>query len=93
MDSPEERYLTRLTLRLDAACRSRLVVEMSYDGGPWEEAAARTLEGPRRCLDLPLVPRRCGSLRLRLRGSGQITLRSLAKSFGTVRGGRMEQEG
>ena len=93
MDSPEERYLTRLTLRLDAACRSRLVVEMSYDGGPWEEAAARTLEGPRRCLDLPLVPRRCGSLRLRLRGSGQITLRSLAKSFVTVRGGRMEQEG
>ena len=93
MDSPEERYLTRLTLRLDAACRSRLVVEVSYDGGPWEEAAARTLEGPRRCLDLPLVPRRCGSLRLRLRGSGQITLRSLAKSFGTVRGGRMEQEG
>ena len=93
MDSPEERYLIRLTLRLDAACRSRLVVEMSYDGGPWEEAAARTLEGPRRCLDLPLVPRRCGSLRLRLRGSGQITLRSLAKSFGTVRGGRMEQEG
>ena len=93
MDSPEERYLTRLTLRLDAACRSRLVVEMSYDGGPWEEAAARTLEGPRRCLNLPLVPRRCGSLRLRLRGSGQITLRSLAKSFGTVRGGRMEQEG
>ena len=93
MDSPEERYLTRLTLRLDAACCSRLVVEMSYDGGPWEEAAARTLEGPRRCLDLPLVPRRCGSLRLRLRGSGQITLRSLAKSFGTVRGGRMEQEG
>ena len=93
MDSPEERYLTRLTLRLDAACRSRLVVEMSYDGGPWEEAAARTLEGPRRCLDLPLVPRRCGSLRLRLRGRGQITLRSLAKSFGTVRGGRMEQEG
>ena len=93
MDSPEERYLTRLTLRLDAACRSRLVVEMSYDGGPWEEAAARTLEGPRRCLDLPLVPRRCGSLRLRLRGSGQITLRSLAKSFGTVRGGRMKQEG
>ena len=93
MDSPEERYLTRLTLRLDAACRSHLVVEMSYDGGPWEEAAARTLEGPRRCLDLPLVPRRCGSLRLRLRGSGQITLRSLAKSFGTVRGDRMEQEG
>ena len=34
LDSPEERYLSRLTLRLDAACRSRVTVEVSYDGGP-----------------------------------------------------------
>ena len=31
LDSPEERYLSRLTLRLDAACRSRVTVEVSYD--------------------------------------------------------------
>ena len=38
LDSPEERYLSRLTLRLDAACRSQVTVEVSYDGGPWENA-------------------------------------------------------
>ena len=49
-------------------------MEVSYDGGPWENAAALTVEGPRRNCDLHLVPRRCASLRLRLWGYGQITL-------------------
>ena len=93
MDSPEERYLSRLTLRMDAACRSRLAVEVSYDGAPWEKAAALTMEGPRRNCDLSIVPRRCASLRLRLRGNGQITLRSLAKTFAAAKGNLLEQEG
>ena len=93
LDSPEERYLSRLTLRLDAACRSRVTVEVSYDGGPWENAAALTVEGPRRNCDLHLVPRRCASLRLRLWGYGQITLRSLAKTFSGAKGNWMELEG
>ena len=93
MDSPEERYLSRLTLRLDAARRTHLTVELSYDGGPWEQAAALTLEGPRRNCDLALVPRRCASLRMRLRGSGQLTLRSLARTFANAKGNIMEQEG
>ena len=93
VENPEECYLNRLTLRLDAACASHLTVEVSYDGGPWQTAAALTLEGARRNCDLPFVPRRCASLRLRLRGSGQITLRSLAKSFSTAKGNRMEMEG
>ena len=93
LDSPEERYLSRLTLRLDAACRSRVTVDVSYDGGPWENAAALTVEGPRRNCDLHLVPRRCASLRLRLWGYGQITLRSLAKTFSGAKGNWMELEG
>ena len=93
LDSSEERYLSRLTLRLDAACRSRVTVEVSYDGGPWENAAALTVEGPRRNCDLHLVPRRCASLRLRLWGYGQITLRSLAKTFSGAKGNWMELEG
>ena len=93
LDSPEERYLSRLTLRLDAACRSQVTVEVSYDGGPWENAAALTVEGPRRNCDLHLVPRRCASLRLRRWGYGQITLRSLAKTFSGAKGNWMELEG
>ena len=93
LDSPEERYFSRLTLRLDAACRSQVTVEVSYDGGLWENAAALTVEGPRRNCDLHLVPRRCASLRLRLWGYGQITLRSLAKTFSGTKGNWMELEG
>ena len=93
LDGAEDRYLSRLTLRLDAACRSQVTVEVSYDGGPWENAAALTVEGPRRNCDLHLVPRRCASLRLRLWGYGQITLRSLAKTFSGAKGNWMELEG
>ena len=70
-----------------------MTVEVSYDGGPWENAAALTVEGPRRNCDLHLVPRRCASLRLRLWGYGQITLRSLAKTFSAAKGNWMELEG
>ena len=93
LDSPEERYLSRLTLRLDAECTSTVEVAVSYDGGAWETAAALTVEGPRRNCDLHLVPRRCASLRLRLWGYGQITLRSLAKTFSGAKGNWMELEG
>ena len=90
-DSPEELYLSRLTLRLEAEARSRIEAAVSYDGGSWEVLAELTAEG-RRCLDIPFVPRRCGSLRLRLRGRGQITLRSLTRTAAAARSGLLAQE-
>lgn len=87
MDAPEEQYLSRLTLRLDAEVPSRLEVSVSYDGGPWEKLAEKTVEAKRQSIDLPFVPRRCGTLRLRLEGAGQITLRSLAKTMAKAQGG------
>ena len=87
MDTPEEQYLSRLTLRLDAEVPSRLEVSVSYDGGPWEKLAEKTVEAKRQSIDLPFVPRRCGTLRLRLEGAGQITLRGLAKTMAKAQGG------
>ena len=87
VEAADQRYLSRLTLRLDAECRSTLEVSLSYDGGPWEKAAALTVEEKRRCYDLQLVPRRHGTLRLRLQGKGQITLRGLAKDLAPAKGG------
>ena len=86
MDAPEEQYLSRLTLRLDAEVPSRLEVSVSYDGGPWEKLAEKTVEAKRQSIDLPFVPRRCGTLRLRLEGAGQITLRGLAKTMAKAQG-------
>ena len=86
----EHRYLSRLTLRLDAGCASTVEVAASYDGGPWETVASLCAQGSRRSYDLPFVPRRHGTLRLRLRGTGQITLRSMAKTLAAAKGGITE---
>ena len=91
LDRPEEQYLSRLTLRLEAEAKSRFELAVSYDGGAWETLAQRTADG-RRCFDIPFVPRRCGSLRLRLKGRGQITLRSLTRTSAAARGGILAQE-
>ncbi len=87
VDGAEDRYLSRLTLRLDAECSSTVEVAVSYDGGPWEVVAGVAAQERRRCYDLPFIPRRHGTLRLRLRGKGQITLRSIAKTMAAARGG------
>ena len=87
VETLEEQYLSRLTLRMDAECPSQLEMAVSYDGGPWETLAAQTLAEKRRSIDLAFVPRRCGTLRLRLQGTGQITLRSLAKTMAPAKGG------
>ena len=92
MDGAEDRYLSRLTLRLDAGCSTTVEVSASYDGGPWETVAGITAQSHRRSYDLPFVPRRHGTLRLRLRGTGQITLRSMAKTMAAARGGITGQE-
>lgn len=92
MDGAEDRYLSRLTLRLDAGCCSTVEVSASYDGGPWETVAEVTALNQRRSYDLPFVPRRHGTLRLRLKGTGQITLRSIAKTLAAAKGGLTGQE-
>ena len=79
LDSPDELYLSRLTLRFEAAVRSRVKAAVSYDGGEWETLAELTADG-RRSFDIPFMPRRCGSLRLHIEGRGQITLRSLTRT-------------
>ena len=91
LDSPEELYLSRLTLRFEAEVKSRIEVAVSYDSGAWETLAQLTADG-RRCFDVPFVPRRCGSLRFRLKGRGQLTLRSLTRTSAAAKGGILAQE-
>ena len=91
LDGTEQRYLSRLTLRLDTERTSTVEVAVSYDGGAWETVALAA-QGRRRSYDLPFVPRRCGSLRLRLRGKGQITLRSLVRTIAPAKGKLWEED-
>ena len=92
LDEPADRYLSRLILRIDADCASTVALDICCDGGSWEKLTEWDITGQQKCFDLSIVPRRCGTLRLRLRGKGQITLRSLARTFATARGGILEQE-
>ena len=92
MDSAEERYLSRLTLRLEAERGSVLEVAVRYDGGAWEVVDTLAARESRRSYDLPFVPRRHGTFRLRLHGRGQITLRSLARTMASARGGLLQTE-
>ena len=92
LDAAENVYLSRLTLRLEAARRTRLQLAVSYDGGAWEVLDERVLDGEKKSLDLTFAPRRCGTLRLHLQGEGQLTLRSLAKTLSTAKGKIMEEE-
>ena len=92
LDAAENVYLSRLTLRLEAARRTRLQLAVSYDGGAWEVLDERVLDGEKKSLDLTFAPRRCGTLRLHLQGEGQLTLRSLAKTMSTAKGKILEEE-
>lgn len=92
IESPEEGYFSRLTVRLYAASPSVIDLGVSYDGGDWESVGAVTAQGGRRNVDLAFAPRRCASLRLRLRGMGQITLRSIARTTASAKGKLMKEE-
>lgn len=92
LDGTEQRYFSRLTLRLDAERTSTVEVAVCYDGGRWENIATLTARDSRRTYDIPFMPRRHGTLQLRLRGKGQITLRSVARTMAPAKGNLTEQE-
>lgn len=89
MSSPDDKYASRVTLRLDALAYTVVDVAVSYDGGDWETvgscAAVRTNER----INLPFVPRRHDLMRLRFSGTGQMVLRSIAVTLADAAGGRV----
>lgn len=87
LDDSEDKYLSRLTLRLDAQPGTWLEVWASCDGGPWEKLAAARTRDEKEKLCIPLVPRRHDTLRLQLTGTGQLTLRSVSRTMAAARGG------
>ena len=87
LDESEDKYLSRLTLRLDAKQGTYLEVWASCDGGPWEKLAAALARDEKEKLCISLVPRRHDTIRFRLTGTGQMTLRSVSRTFAAAKGG------
>ena len=83
LSAPENKYLTRLELRVQPETRARLEALVSYDGGRRWEKLGEVIGGDgqtRGCL-MHLRPRRCRQLRLRLKGTGRCRVYSLSAVY------------
>lgn len=77
---PEEKYISKLQLRMSMEPGSDFFVSIQYDGdGVWHNAAHLT-GGNLRSFTLPIRPRRCDWMRLRLSGTGMVRLYSLVRT-------------
>lgn len=81
METPDRKYISRLTARLSLAPGSTVSFAVRYDFSPrWEHLC--TLQGKRlRSFDLPLRTKRCDHMELRIWGTGDMKLYSLTKTW------------
>ena len=89
MSSPDDKYVSRVTLRLDALAHTVVDVAVSYDGGDWETVGSCAAVRADERINLPFVPRRHDLMRLKFSGSGQMVLRSVALTLADAAGGRV----
>jgi len=76
---PEQKYLSRFSLRLWMEEGAQLDVYIQYDSsGDWVHQGHIAMRGTR-TVTLPIRPRRCDHLRVRLKGKGEMRLYSMAK--------------
>lgn len=81
LESPDMKYISRITLRLSMEVGAELTVYAQYDTEP-EWVALGSIQGTGlQSFSLPLRLRRCDSLRLRLEGTGDVKLYSITKTI------------
>ena len=88
---PNNKYISKICLRLSLPLDSELDVDVMYDScGEWEEAAhmESKYEQSRRdtpsfvtmrSFEIPIFPIRCDHMRIRLRGKGDARVYSISK--------------
>lgn len=86
---PDDKYISRVTLRMDALAHTVLTVAVSYDGGDWETVSSCAVTKDHQRVNLPFVPRRHDTMRLKFAGTGQMALRSMAFTFADATGARV----
>lgn len=89
-DMPEDKYLSRVSVRLDAEGKTEVTLAVKYDREDWQEIGHRNLSKKGGRVDLVFVPRRHDLFRLRITGTGQLTVRSIAMTTATAKGRIME---
>lgn len=77
---PEEKYISKLHLRMQMEENAQVEVWLQYDGAEvWEKAATLHGGGRLRSFTLPIRPKRCDWLRLKLTGRGVTRVYSLVR--------------
>lgn len=89
---PDDKYISRITLRIDALERSVVTLAASYDGAAWETVSTQAAKSSHDRLNLPFIPRRHDTMRLRITGTGQIALRSVAMTLASSEGNRVSKK-
>lgn len=86
---PDDKYISRVTVRLDALAHTVVTVAASYDGGAFETLGTCAAGKDHQRINLPFVPRRADTLQLKICGTGQMVLRSVAFTLAAATGGRV----
>lgn len=81
LELPEQKYISRLTLRLSLDPGATLEVFAQYDRERTWVKLGQVYGTSLRSFSLPMRPRRCDQLRLKLRGSGMCKLYSITKTL------------
>lgn len=89
MSVPDDKYISRVTLRMDALAHTVLTVAASYDGGDWETVGSCAVTKDHQRVNLPFAPRRHDLMRLKFSGTGQMALRSMALTVADAGGARV----
>ena len=79
VDSPDKKYLSRLTVRMWLDIGTEVYFFVQYDsGGEWEHLFTMT-GNSLRSFAVPIRPKRCDHLRIRIVGEGDARIYSIAK--------------
>lgn len=81
MDSPFQKYIKRVYLRLWLDLNTNFIVYVMYDSSDSWERMMEYRATRKRSYDIPLVIKRCDHFRLRFEGSGDVRLYSIAKAM------------
>ena len=79
-DSPDKKYISRVTFRMALEVGTRITIEAQYDSsGEWEHLSSMTGMSLR-SFPISVRPRRCDHLKLRILGEGGAKIYSYAKT-------------
>ncbi len=90
LDSPYNKYVKRINLRMHQDVSSKVKIEVEYDSsGDWEYVTEH-YAAKKKSYEIPIAVRRADHVRLRISGWGEFRLYSITKA---VEGGSGEEEG